>query len=59
MIIYIDVVLIENIIMNYILFITTAIVLKIPIKHIRIFIASFLRSNLFRRILYWNFTTIF
>ena len=42
MTIYIDIVLLENIIMNYIILFATAIVLKIKIKHIRIFIASLL-----------------
>ena len=42
MTIYIDIVLIENVIMNYIILFATAIVLKIKIKHIRIFIASLL-----------------
>ncbi len=42
MTIYIDIVLLENIIMNYIILFATAIVLKIRIKHIRIFIASLL-----------------
>ena len=42
MTIYIDIVLIENIIMNYIILFATAIVLKIKIKHIRTFIASLL-----------------
>lgn len=42
MTIYIDIVLIENIIMNYIILFATAIVSKIKIKHIRIFIASLL-----------------
>ena len=35
MTIYIDIVLVENIIMNYIILFATAIVLKIKIKHIR------------------------
>ena len=42
MTIYIDIVLIENVIMNYIILFATAIVLKIKINHIRIFIASLL-----------------
>lgn len=42
MTIYIDIVLVENIIMNYIILFATAIVLKIKIKHFRIFIASLL-----------------
>lgn len=42
MTIYIDIVLVENIIMNYIILFATAIVLKIKIKHIRLFIASLL-----------------
>ena len=42
MTIYIDIVLVENIIMNYIILFATATILKIRIKHIRIFIASLL-----------------
>lgn len=42
MTIYIDIVLLENIIMNYIILFTTAIVLKTKIKYIRIFISSLL-----------------
>lgn len=40
MTIYIDVVLIENLIMNYIILFATAIILKLKIKHIRLIIAS-------------------
>lgn len=40
MTIYIDVVLIENLIMNYIILLATGIVLKTKIKHIRLIIAS-------------------
>ena len=40
MTIYIDVVLIENVIMNYIILLATAIVLKVKIKQIRFIIAS-------------------
>ncbi len=40
MIIYIDVVLIENLIMNYIILFATAIILKLKIKHIRLILAS-------------------
>lgn len=42
MTIYIDVVLIENLIMNYIIFFATGVVLKIKINHIRLIIASLL-----------------
>ena len=42
MTIYIDVVLIENLIMNYIILFATGIILKIKISHIRIIIASLL-----------------
>lgn len=42
MTIYIDIVLIENLLMNYIILLTTAIILKIKIKHIRLVIASLL-----------------
>lgn len=40
MTIYIDVVLIENLIMNYIILLATGIVLKIRIKHLRLFVGS-------------------
>lgn len=40
MTIYIDVVLIENLIMNYIILLATGIILKIKIKHLRLIIAS-------------------
>ena len=42
MTIYIDVVLIENLIMNYIILLATGLILKIRIKHIRLIIGSFL-----------------
>lgn len=42
MTIYVDVVLIENLIMNYIIFLATGLVLKQKIKHIRLIIASLL-----------------
>lgn len=42
MTIYLDVVLIENLIMNYIILYATGIILKINIKHIRLIIASLL-----------------
>ena len=40
MTIYIDVILIENLLMNYIILYATGIVLKIKIKHLRLFFAS-------------------
>lgn len=42
MTIYIDVVLIENLIMNYIILFTTGLVMKIKTKHIRLILASLL-----------------
>ncbi len=42
MTIYIDVVLIENILMNYIILFTTGLILKIKIKHLRLILASFI-----------------
>ena len=42
MTIYIDIVLIENLIMNYIILLATGIVSKTQIKHIKLIIASFL-----------------
>lgn len=42
MTIYVDVVLMENLIMNYIILLATGLILKIKIKHIRLIIASLL-----------------
>ncbi len=42
MTIYIDVVLIENLIMNYIILLATGLILKLKIKHIRLILASLL-----------------
>ncbi len=42
MTIYVDVVLIENLIMNYIILLATGLILKIKIKHIRLIIAGLL-----------------
>ena len=42
MTIYIDIVLLENLIMNYIIFLATAIILKIKINQLRLIIASLL-----------------
>ena len=40
MTIYIDIVIIENLIMNYIILLATGMVLKIEIKHMRLILAS-------------------
>ena len=40
MTIYIDVVLIENLVMNYIILLATGLVLKVKIKHLRLIVAS-------------------
>lgn len=45
MTIYIDIVLIENLIMNYIILFTTAVVLKIKVNHIRLISASLLGAG--------------
>lgn len=42
MTIYIDIVLIENLIMNYIILLATALVMKLKIKHVRMVLASLL-----------------
>ena len=42
MTIYIDVVFIENLIMNYIILFATSIIIKIKVKHIRLILASIL-----------------
>lgn len=41
MTIYIDIVLIENLLMNYIILFATGVILKIHIKHVRLILASF------------------
>lgn len=46
MTIYIDVVILENLIMNYIIIYATSIIAKRKAKIIRIFISSLIRSNL-------------
>ena len=45
MTIYIDIVLIENLIINYIILFTTAVVLKIKVNHIRLILASLLGAG--------------
>ena len=45
MTIYIDVVLIENLIMNYIILLATGLILKIEINHIRLILASLLGAS--------------
>jgi len=45
--IYIDIVIIENLIMNSIILYATAIILKLKINHIKIIISSIIRSNIF------------
>ena len=44
MTIYVDIVLVENLIMNYIILFTTGVILKVKHKHLRIFFASLLGS---------------
>ena len=66
MVIYLDIILIENLIMNYIILITTGIINKMKLKYVRILIASllgaiysvityiklgFLQNNLFANII--------
>ena len=52
MTIYIDVVILENLIMNYIIIYATAIIVKKKVSVIRIFISSMIRSNLCNNIIY-------
>ena len=59
MTIYLDVVIIENLIMNSIIMYATAIILKVQIKHIRILISSTIRSNLFSNDIYIKTSNIF
>ena len=44
MTLYIDLILLENIIMNYIIILATAMICRVDIKQIRIFLASFVGS---------------
>lgn len=59
MTIYIDVVILENLIMNYIIMYATAIILKKRANILRLFISSFIRSNLCNNFLYISNTNIF
>ena len=52
MTIYIDVVLIENLFMNYIILFATGIILKIKMKQIRLLLASFLGAIIYHYSLY-------
>ena len=59
MTIYIDVVILENLIMNYIIMYATAIILKKKLPVFRIFVSSMLRSNLCNSIIYISKSNIF
>jgi hypothetical protein len=59
MTIYIDVVIIENLIMNYIILYATSIVLKKQAKNLGILISSIIRSNLCNNTLYISNKNIF
>ena len=58
MTIYVDVVLFENLIMNYIILFTTSQILKIEQKHIRIILASLLGA-IYSIIAYMNILDIY
>ncbi len=59
MTIYLDIVILENLIMNSIIIYASAIILKIQIKHMRIFMASSIRSHLCSYELYIQFHHLF
>lgn len=59
MTIYIDVIILENLIMNYIIIYATGIIVKKKTKKSRIFISSLIRSNLCNNILYITNSNIF
>ena len=59
MTIYIDVIILENLIMNYIILYATAIIVKKKARLFRILIASLIRSNLCNNIIYISNTNIF
>lgn len=56
---YIDVVIIENLIMNYIILYATLIILKNKAKVFRLIISSLIRSNLFSNTLRISNSNIF
>jgi len=59
MTIYIDIVILENLIMNYIIMYATAIVVKKKANIFRLFISSFIRRNLCNIIIYISSANIF
>ena len=59
MTIYIDVIIIENLIMNYIILYATSIILKNQTKIFRLFISSCIRRNLCSNILCISNSNIF
>lgn len=59
MTIYIDVVILENLIMNYIIIYATAIIVKKKIKIFRVILASLLRCNLCNSFIYISSSYIF
>lgn len=59
MTIYIDVVIIENLIMNYIILYATSIILRKQAKILRLFISSIIRNNLYSNIVYISNSNIF
>ena len=58
MTIYVDVVLIENLIMNYIILLATGLILKIKIKHIRLILGSLLGA-IYTIVAYTGFLKIY
>lgn len=59
MTIYIDVIILENLIMNYIIMYATAIIVKKKTTIFRLFISSMIRSNLCNIIIYISYSNIF
>lgn len=58
MTIYIDVIILENLIMNYIIMYATAIIVKKKTTIFRLFISSMIRSNLCNIIIYISYSNI-
>ena len=59
MTIYIDVVILENLIMNYIIIYATSIIVNKKVNIFRILISSLIRGNLCNNFLYISNTNIF
>ena len=59
MTVYIDIILLENLCMNYIILFATAYIMKLKISHIRLVASSGIGAIIFNYVIYANITNIF